>query len=62
MLTDLDEAESVVRAVIGQAERAAGLSVGSFTVSVACGRLGSVHCTARTDVETGYVTNDDSPS
>ena len=59
VLTDLDEAELVVRAVIGQAERAAGLSVGSFTVSVACGRLASVHCTARTDVETGYVTNDD---
>jgi cell division protein FtsA len=59
VLTDLDDAESVVRAVIGQAERAAGISVGSFTVSVACGRLGSVHCTARTDVETGYVTDED---
>ena len=59
VLTDLDDAESVVRAVIGQAESAAGISVGSFTVSVACGRLGSVHCTARTDVETGYVTDED---
>jgi cell division protein FtsA len=59
VLTDLDEAESVVRAVIGQAERAAGISVGSFTVSVACGRLSSVHCTARTDVDTGYVTDED---
>jgi cell division protein FtsA len=59
VLTDLDEAESVVRAVIGQAERAAGVAVGSFTVSVACGRLASIHCTARTDVETGYVSDED---
>jgi cell division protein FtsA len=59
VLTDLDEAESVVRAVIGQAERAAGISVGSFTVAVSSGRLASSHCTARIDVETGYVTDAD---
>jgi cell division protein FtsA len=59
VLTDLDEAESVVRAVIGQAERAAGVAVGNFTLSVAAGRLASVHCTARIDIETGYVTEDD---
>ena len=59
VLTDLDEAESVVRGVIGQAERAAGISVGGFTLSVAAGRLASVHCTARTEVETGSVTQDD---
>jgi cell division protein FtsA len=59
VLTDLDEAESVVRAVIAQAERAAGIAVENFTLSVAAGRLASVHCTARTDVETGYVTEDD---
>jgi cell division protein FtsA len=59
VLTDLDDAESVVRTVIAQAERAAGVSVGSFSVSVACGRLSSVHCTTRTEVETGHVTDAD---
>ena len=59
VLTDLDEAESVVRGVIGQAERAAGISVGGFTLSVSAGRISSVHCTARTEVETGCVTEDD---
>lgn len=59
VLTDLDEAESVVRAVLAQAERAAGVSVGNYTVSVAAGRLASAHCTARIDVETGRVTHDD---
>ena len=59
VLTDLDEAEQVVRGVIGQAERAAGVAVGGVTVSVSCGRLSSVHFTARTDVDTGYVTEDD---
>jgi cell division protein FtsA len=59
VLTDLDEAESVVRGVLAQAERAAGVSVGNYTVSVAAGRMASTHCTARTDVETGRVTHDD---
>jgi cell division protein FtsA len=59
VLTDLDEAESVVRGVIGHAERAAGISVGGFTMSVSAGRISSVHCTARTEVETGCVTADD---
>jgi cell division protein FtsA len=59
VLMDLDEAESVVRGVIGQAERAAGISVGGFTVSVSAGRISSVHCTARTDVESGTVTQAD---
>jgi cell division protein FtsA len=59
VLTDLDEAESVVRGVIAHAERGAGISVGGFTLSVSAGRISSVHCTARTDVETGSVTEDD---
>ncbi len=59
VLTDLDEAESVVRGVIAHAERAAGISVGGFTLSVSAGRISSVHCTARTEVETGSVTEDD---
>jgi cell division protein FtsA len=59
VLTDLDEAETVVRGVISQAERAAGTSVGGFTLSVSAGRISSVHCTARTDVENGSVTEED---
>ncbi|MET0431185.1 MAG: cell division protein FtsA, partial [Hyphomicrobium sp.] len=59
VLTDLDEAESVVRGVISHAERAAGTSVGGFTLSVSAGRIASVHCTARTEVESGSVTPDD---
>lgn len=59
VLTDLDEAESVVRAVIGQAERAAGVSVSGVTASVSCGRLSSQHFTARAEVESGYVSDDD---
>ncbi len=59
VLTDLDEAESVVRGVISQAERAAGISVGGFTLSVSAGRISSIHCTARTEVESGSVTEDD---
>src|SRR4051794_5392347 len=59
VLTDLDEAEAVGRAVIAQAERGAGIAVENFTVSVAAGRLASVHCTTRTEVETGYVSEDD---
>ncbi len=59
VLTDLDEAESVVRGVIGNAERAAGISVGGFTLSVAAGRISSLHCTARAEVETGHVTEED---
>lgn len=59
VLTDLDEAEGVVRGVISQAERAAGTSVGGFTLSVSAGRISSVHCTARADIETGSVQEED---
>lgn len=59
VLTDLDEAEGVVRGVISQAERAAGTSVGGFTLSVSAGRISSVHCTARADIETGSVREED---
>lgn len=59
VLTDLDEAETVVRGVIGNAEKAAGISVGGFTLSVAAGRISSIHCTARTEIETGTVTEED---
>jgi cell division protein FtsA len=59
VLTDLDEAEAVVRGVISQAERAAGISVGGFTMSLTAGRLSSVHCTARTEIETDSVTQED---
>ena len=51
VLTDLYEAESAVRAAIGQAERAAGVTVESITVTVSCGRLKSQHFAANTSVE-----------
>ncbi|MBA2126565.1 cell division protein FtsA [Hyphomicrobium methylovorum] len=59
VLTNLDDAESIVRSVIGHAERTAGVSVGNYTVSIAAGRLASTHCTARIDVESGHVTHED---
>lgn len=59
VLTDLDEAEAAVRAAIGQAERAAGVSIDSVTVSVACGRLRSQHFTANADIENGIVSDAD---
>ncbi len=59
VLTDLDEAETAVRAAIGQAERAAGVTLSSVSVSVSCGRLKSTHFAANAGIETGVVTDHD---
>jgi cell division protein FtsA len=59
VLTDLDQAELAVRAAISQAERAAGLTLDSVSVSVSCGRLKSVHFAAKAEVDSGVVTDDD---
>lgn len=59
VLTDLDAAESAVREAIGQAERAAGLTLSSVVVSLSCGRLKSQHFAARTSIENGQVANAD---
>ncbi len=41
VITDLDKAEHAIRAVVGMAERAAGLTVQSVIVNVTAGRLAS---------------------
>ena len=59
VLTDLDEAETAVRAAIGQAERAAGVTLESVIVTVASGRLKSHHFAAGAEIESGKVRDDD---
>ncbi len=59
VLTDLDEAETAVRAAIGQAERASGVTLESVIVTVVSGRLKSHHFAAGGDIESGKVTDDD---
>jgi cell division protein FtsA len=59
VLTDLDEAEQAVRAAISQAERAAGVTLESVIVTVACGRLKSHHFSAGAEIESGTVRDDD---
>lgn len=59
VLTDLDEAELAVRAAISQAERAAGVTLDSVSVSVSCGRLKSTHFAAKADISSGVVTDED---
>ncbi len=59
VLTDLDAAEAAIRAAIGQAERAAGVTMDSVTVSVACGRLRSQHFTANANIDTGIIQDSD---
>lgn len=59
VLIDLDEAEAAVRAAIGQAERAAGITVDGVHAAVSCGRLKSMHFTASTEVDAGIVSDDD---
>ena len=46
VLTDLDEAEMAVRSAISQAERAAGVTLDSVSVTVSCGRIKSTHFAA----------------
>jgi cell division protein FtsA len=41
VVTDIDKAEHAIRAVVGMAERAAGLTVETVIVNVTAGRLGS---------------------
>lgn len=59
VLTDLDQAETAVRAALSQAEHAAGINLESVTVSVSCGRLKSTHFAANTEVGNGIVTQAD---
>ena len=59
VLTDLDEAETAVRAAISQAERSAGVTLDSVIVTVSCGRLKSQHFAAGAEIDSGTVTDDD---
>lgn len=59
VLTDLDHAEQAVRAVISQAEQAAGLNISSVTASIAAGRLASKHFAASADISNSVVSDDD---
>lgn len=59
VLTDLDAAEGAVRAAIGQAERAAGITLDGVVASFAAGRLKSRHFVAKADVASGRVTQED---
>ena len=59
VLVNLDDAETAVRGAVGQAERAAGVTLDTVIVSVACGRITSQHFAARTHVESGLVRDED---
>ena len=59
VLTDLDEAEMAVRSAISQAERAAGVTLDSVSVTVSCGRIKSTHFAANADIASGVVSDDD---
>ncbi len=50
---------AAVRAAIAQAERAAGVTLDAVIVSLPAGRIKSQHFSARTDVLSGHVGNDD---
>ncbi|MEQ1719223.1 MAG: cell division protein FtsA [Hyphomicrobium sp.] len=59
VLTDLDAAEGAVRGAIGQAERAAGVTLDGVIVSLSAGRLKSQHFAAKADVLSGHVSDED---
>jgi cell division protein FtsA len=56
---ELHEAEQVVRDAVAQAERAAGMSVETMLLAVACGRLKSSTFTADTNIEGRVVDAED---
>ncbi len=59
VITDLDEAEDVVRATVARAERMAGIRLDEVRLSVSCGRLRSAAFAASTEVEGGIVSEAD---
>jgi cell division protein FtsA len=58
-VSDMDQAEAVVRTAISQAEEKAGVTLEDVVVNVTCGRMRSVHFMANADLETGSVRPDD---
>ena len=55
MVVHLDQAEAVVRAAVGQAERVADVTLEDVIVSVSCGRQKSSHFAAHVDLAAGHV-------
>jgi cell division protein FtsA len=58
-VSDMDQAEAVVRTAISQAEEQAGVTLEDIVVNVTCGRMRSVHFMAHADLEAGCVRPDD---
>ncbi len=59
VIVDLEQAEQAIRAAIAQAEKAAGVTLASLYVAVACGRLRSNTFTASTEILAASVSNHD---
>jgi cell division protein FtsA len=59
VVTDAAAVEGVVRAVVAQAERVAGVTLDEVTMSVTCGRLQSKSFLAHADIESRGVTEQD---
>lgn len=55
VITDLNEAETAVRAAVDHAERMAGVTLDEVYVSLACGRLRSETFAANADVDGGII-------
>lgn len=55
MVINLDQAQTAVRAAVGQAERMADVTLEEVVATVSCGRLKSTHLTAHADLDTGVV-------
>jgi cell division protein FtsA len=55
VVVDLEQAETAVRAAVGQAERMADVTLEDVIATVSCGRLKSAHLSSHVDLETGYV-------
>ncbi len=59
VITDLDEAEDVVRETVARAERMAGIRLDEVRLAVSCGRLKSATFAASAEVEGGVVSEAD---
>lgn len=55
LVVHLGQAETAVRAAVGQAERMADVTLEDVVATVSCGRLKSAHLTAHANLESGFV-------
>lgn len=58
-IINADAAEQTLREAICQAERAAGVTIERASIAVSCGRLSAQRFVARTETDTGIVTDGD---